>query len=366
MDKRIKQLINNKHVFYKASKSNEEITQFFHEDFFYNYKEYSKNEAKHNYGMSTCGDLSKLCGCCIYGDQLTQVIIDPQNPFYEELSKSLRINESATIKEKYAEIVSDFLIVGKNISLNDPYVLKDTFRLADKTALFTFFNFRDERNFLPIENVYRNLGFIQTADFVSKARKSFELNIKINNNIEAFRRDLENILPHKENAFTFENEEIYYEEHKERLFAKNQSLKNKILSFFKLNDITKNSKNNYTEFENEIINFIEEHNKIITNDDIDIETALKIHLSKTTFNKLIEYYNNGNQISGLFQYCHSDKDFDTELKRLIQEKQLKSEAVKKLNQTFIESETIDELICKNTDKNNILIQPNNEKQNLSR
>lgn len=366
MDKKVKQLINNKHVFYKASKSSEEITQYFHEDFFYNYKEYSKNESKHNYGMSTCGDMSKLCGCCIYGDQLTQVIIDPQNPFYEELSKSLRINESATIKEKYAEIVSDFLVVGKNISLNDPYVLKDAFRLADRTSLFTFFNFRDERSFLPIENVYRNLGFNQTADFVDRVRKSFELNVKINNNIEAFRHDLEIILPHRKNAFTFQNEENYYEENKEQLFPKKQPLKNKILSFLKLNNKTKDNKNNYTEFENEIINFIMDHNKIITNNDIDIENALNIHLSKTTFDRLIEYYNNGNQISGLFQYCHSDKEFDIELKRLIREKQLKTEAFKKLNQTSVKNETIDEIIYKNINRDNNLIQSNDKKQNLNR
>lgn len=346
MDKRVKQAIANETLFYKASKSQQSYTTYFHEDFFYEYKEYSKNYANHNYGISTCGNLEKLCGCCIYGDQLTQIIIDKENPYFEELKQSLRVNDSPSIREKYAEIVSDFVVVGRNISLKDPYVLKDIFKHADRQSLFTFFRFEDEANGEKIEDVYRKLGFEESYDFVTKVRQSFKDNIVLNDDFAAFRANLEEFLPYKEGCFTFEAEKKNYEKIKLKLFKTEPKIpvknKNAIVFIKRLFNKKENNKSELTEFQQKIYNFIKKYNEDVRYDDIDIKKVLDMNLTEKTFNRLIEHYNNGNSISGLFLFCDTSKEVENILDEIDAEQQIRERAMEMLGVNIIGKENIDE------------------------
>lgn len=128
-------LLFNYDMGYKFSKSNEKFAQYFSEGHFTNYPEMSYVKTKNDIGLSFTTNKNCLLYCVIYGDQLTQIPLNIEHPYYNELLKA-NIKYRGLIFDEYS---SDILLTGKNISLKDPYVLKEIMLLSNNHAFYSFF-----------------------------------------------------------------------------------------------------------------------------------------------------------------------------------------------------------------------------------
>lgn len=127
-------LLFNYDMGYKFSKSNEEFAQYFSEGHFTNYPEMSYVETKNSVGLSFNANKNCLLYCAVYGDQLTQIPLNVEHPYYDKL-KDANIRYRGGVFDEY---YSNILLTGKNISLSNPYVLKDIIKLSSNQAILSF------------------------------------------------------------------------------------------------------------------------------------------------------------------------------------------------------------------------------------
>lgn len=157
-------------IFYKFSKSNESFTNMFYEHFYSAYPENSIIKAQNSHGLSFCADMQKLLGCAMYGDQITQIIIDKNSPYFNEILKTLRKEHEEY--GRFGEYNSFIVQTGNNYSLSDPSVLNELIQVANDDSIDTFFHYTDF-NKKKMEDIYDDLGFHETANFIRQIREAY-------------------------------------------------------------------------------------------------------------------------------------------------------------------------------------------------
>lgn len=189
---------------YKFSKSKKEFADYFSEGRFKDYPEMSYVETKNRVGLSFTLNTECLLYCAIYGDQLTQIPLNIEHPYYSKL-------ENANIKYRgmvFDEYFSNVLLTGRNISLKDPYVLKDIIEKSTNQAISAFVQpLRFVKNSSEnLGQMYKKIGFDETADFYFDIKKMVD-----NGNIGKVKETLDEMLPDKgENVL-----DIYYKNYME-------------------------------------------------------------------------------------------------------------------------------------------------------
>ena len=161
-------LLFNQEMGYKFSKSKKEFAEYFSEGWYINYPEMSYVEAEAGAELSFTLGTDNLLYCAMYGDQLTQIPLNIEHPYYNKLS-------NAQFKYKgmiFGEYCGNILLTGMNISLKDPYVLKHLIKVSSDLAIcnfvrFSYVNKRGEN----LGQVYRKIGFEETADFYFDIKK---------------------------------------------------------------------------------------------------------------------------------------------------------------------------------------------------
>ena len=76
-------------VYYKFTKSNKTLSdsETFKENAYLNYTDNSIVVSKNDYGLSFCISYDKLLACAVYGDVLSQIIVDKDTVLRENLEK---------------------------------------------------------------------------------------------------------------------------------------------------------------------------------------------------------------------------------------------------------------------------------------
>ena len=153
---------------YKFSKSNQEFTKYFAESHWYEYKEKQGYAYDNGKPLSVTTNAKRILFCAMYGDQVTIFENNPENKYYEQL-KNADIKDIGTM---FSEYQSDFLIINKNLSLSDPYVLKTILKTSDPYALRDYFNRTVKGK--TFDQIYDEIGFSETAKFFRKAKECFD------------------------------------------------------------------------------------------------------------------------------------------------------------------------------------------------
>ena len=192
-------------IFYKFSKSSIDIAEkgIFAEDAFVVYKENKTTFPENDYGLSFCMKREKILACAIYGDVLTQIILDPSSKSEYEYGEEEEW-------PKFAEVRTNRILVGKQFSISDASVLKECMLYADKESLDRFFGDKTV-NDDKIEVVYEKLGFVETKKMVEQMRPYYEKFIHYNDKLDDFRQKLEELYPSQKDDFTFEKADKFYE-----------------------------------------------------------------------------------------------------------------------------------------------------------
>lgn len=154
---------------YKFSKSVECFRKYFAEGLFINYPEMSYVKAQDDTGLSFTVNKECLLMCAIYGDQLTQIPLNIEHPFYAMVTSACIGYRGLVFDEYY----SDLLLTGKNISLKNPYVLKEIIKHSN--TRYTYYFFRTEVT--PGSNIcdiYKKIGYDETAEFCCDLKKILE------------------------------------------------------------------------------------------------------------------------------------------------------------------------------------------------
>lgn len=216
-EKDIKDLLSKGKVFYKFTKSEKRIRNAFEESYYKDYPENSIIKADGYHGLSFCDDISKLINCIGYGDTLTQIIVDKNSPYFDEVEEYL-FKEPEEYK-RFGEYTTFVAQTGKNYSLSDPSILNALIQNSSKTSLNYMFIFANS-NGENLETIYKNLGFDESASFIEKFRDKL-----FNNDIfPDFRSDdyaafarktadnlFDELFGHSKNNFSFEKAELEYE-----------------------------------------------------------------------------------------------------------------------------------------------------------
>lgn len=181
-------LLFNYDMGYKFSKSSEEFTQYFSEAHFTNYPEMCYVETKNGVGLSFTANKNCLLYCAVYGDQLTQIPLNVEHPYYDKL-KDANIGYRGGVFDEYH---SNILLTGKNISLSNPYVLKDIIKLSSNQAILSFlhplhFTKNECKN---LGEIYRKIGFFETAEFYRDI-------VNVKNKGKDIKQVIDEILPDK-------------------------------------------------------------------------------------------------------------------------------------------------------------------------
>lgn len=179
--------ITNHTIGYKFSKSSESLCEFFAENFYENYSEFKFVKARNDVGLSFTLNKSCLLSCAIYGNQLTQIVFNKEHPFYYKLSEA-KINYRGLVFDEY---YSNILLIGKNISINNPHLLKELIILSNPTAIIYFINFKTNKYNLNMGEIYKTINYYETADFYYSIRSML---IKNNYNISYLKQNINNIL----------------------------------------------------------------------------------------------------------------------------------------------------------------------------
>lgn len=102
-------LLFNYEMGYKFSKSKQEFSEYFSEGLFKNYPEMGYVETNNSVGLSFTASTECLLYCAVYGDQITQIPLNKEHPYYYKL-KSARIEHREMIFNEYC---SNILLTGK-------------------------------------------------------------------------------------------------------------------------------------------------------------------------------------------------------------------------------------------------------------
>lgn len=225
----IQELTRKGKVFYKFSKSREEFTENFAESFYRDYPENSIIKAGGYHGLSFCDDISKLLLCACYGDQLTQIIVDEESPYFEDMKE--KMYKEPEEYGRFGEYVTYIVQTGKNYSLSDITVINELIQTSSNEALGAFLYYTNLGK--PIEQIYSDIGFSEAAEFVKNLKKTFMM--EMNKDNPFFKQDPElflqfagfyvandrdydkiraianELVKHIEQKFTFEQAEADYE-----------------------------------------------------------------------------------------------------------------------------------------------------------
>ena len=215
----IQKLLQNGKVFYKFSKSNEEYKNLTSEEFHKDYPEFSIIKADGYHGLSFCDDISKLLLCLGYGDQITQVIIDKNSKYYEDVEEFLEKEQEEY--SRFGEYVTYTMQTGKNYSLKDPSVLNALIQESCFEGINYLFTYVHDGQ--KIESIYREYGFEETASFIENIKKEYvnrhDYMFYISKEAAAEIKEIANdlILKYKDkDLFSFEKAESEYEQNSDK------------------------------------------------------------------------------------------------------------------------------------------------------
>lgn len=163
------QLLFKYEMGYKFSKSVECFRKYFAEGLFINYPELSYVKAQDDAGLSFTVNKECLLMCAIYGDQLTQIPLNVEHPYYS-LIKSACMGYRGLVFDEY---YSNLLLTGKNISLRNPYVLKEIIKYSNARYAYYFFK-AEVSHGRNICDIYKKIGYDETAEFCRDLKKILE------------------------------------------------------------------------------------------------------------------------------------------------------------------------------------------------
>lgn len=161
-------LIFENQMGYKFSKSDSSYAELFSEKRFVNYPEYGIAYAKGDMGLSFTTIRVKLLVCACYGDQLTQIPFNASHPHFNELKENT--NKYSITSNSFEEINASPLLVGKNISMKNPYVLKELILLSCQDGYYSDIDFFFKpimcgNSRITLGKIYQEIGFDDTAHF---------------------------------------------------------------------------------------------------------------------------------------------------------------------------------------------------------
>ena len=167
--KDVQRLLQKGKIFYKFSKSKEEYSNLTSEEFHKDYPEFSVVNADGYHGLSFCDDISKLLLCLGYGDQITQVIIDRESEYYDDVEEFLE--KEIEEYNRFGEYVTYTMQTGKNYSLSDPSVLNALIQESNREGINYLFTYVNKGK--KIEEIYKEYGFDKTASFIEDIKKEY-------------------------------------------------------------------------------------------------------------------------------------------------------------------------------------------------
>ncbi len=165
-------LLFNNEVAYKISKSSPDVREYFSEHRYIEYPEFSAVFSPNK--LSFTNSKKALINCLRYGDQLTIVGLNDTHPQFDAI-RNIQYEFRGGVFSEYA---GETILVGKNISIQNPYLLKDIILLSCQDR-----DYRGVINmFFPIVgnttlgDIYRDLGYEETSRLFFKMKKTYESN----------------------------------------------------------------------------------------------------------------------------------------------------------------------------------------------
>lgn len=148
-------------IYYKISKSNPSVAKQCYEGHF---KKYEPNTVvrSNDYFLSFVRG-QDVISCMVYGDQLTEIIIDSNHPLFKEIADV----EMESLSSGLGELRSKAVIAGKSYSLSEPETIKKIILMTSESKL-KILSETDADSMFSVARHLEKLGFHRSLDYWNK------------------------------------------------------------------------------------------------------------------------------------------------------------------------------------------------------
>lgn len=153
-------------LYYKLSKSNPSVAKLCYEGHF---KKYDPDTIvrSNDYFLSFV-QAENVISCMVYGDQLTEIIIDPSHPLFEEIADE----EMESLSSGLGELRARAVIAGKSYSLSEPETIERIIQMTSESKLKILSEIDADALFSVAQHLEK-LGFYQSLDYWNKRLEEY-------------------------------------------------------------------------------------------------------------------------------------------------------------------------------------------------
>ena len=153
-------------MYYKISKSEPTVAKLCYEG---HYKKYAPGTVvrSNDYFLSFVRS-ENVISCMVYGDQLTEIIIDPSHPLFEEIADE----EMESLSSGLGELRARAVIAGKSYSLSEPETIEKIILMTSEARL-KILSETDADDMFSVAKHLEKLGFYQSLEYWNKKLEEY-------------------------------------------------------------------------------------------------------------------------------------------------------------------------------------------------
>ena len=155
-------------IYYKISKSSPSVAKLCYEGHFKKYEPDTVVRSKDYFLSFVRGE--NVISCMVYGDQLTEIILDHNHPLFEEIAD----DEMESLSSGLGELRSRAVIAGKSYSLSEPETIEKIMLLASESKLKILSEI-DSDDMFSVARHLEKLGFYQSLEYWNKRLEEYRI-----------------------------------------------------------------------------------------------------------------------------------------------------------------------------------------------
>ena len=150
------------------SKSNPDVAKLCYEGHYIEYAYNTIVRSRNHYLSFVRGE--NIISCVSYGDQLTEIILDPMHPLYDQIADA----EMQTVPSGLGELRSNAVIAGKSYSLSEPDTIQKIIGMTPEPKLKLIAETDSLNYYNSVARHLKKLGFYRSLDFWNSRMEEYK------------------------------------------------------------------------------------------------------------------------------------------------------------------------------------------------
>lgn len=153
-------------IYYKISKSSPSMAKLCYEGHFIKYEPDTVVRSMDYFLSFVRGE--NVISCMVYGDQLTEILLDHNHPLFEEIADE----EMESLSSGLGELRARAVIAGKSYSLSEPETIEKIILMTSESRL-KILSETDADDMFSVAKHLEKLGFYQSLECWNKKLEEY-------------------------------------------------------------------------------------------------------------------------------------------------------------------------------------------------